>query len=175
MRQKAICHNSTDILETATPPSDEHSCLVQDSHPKHPHRLRRSRLRASLQLFNGHEMRLSTAALALLITTPVAAESVQFPITIPQECFELAQREGVPTVIENKMQATKAKLKLAQMKNSDHLVRECRAAVHRAQQVAAAQAGTPVRSQGAQAGGQPGFHGGFEAGARAAEARSQNN
>ena len=73
-------------------------------------------------------MRLSTAALALLITTPVAAESVQFPITIPQECFELAQREGVPTVIENKMQAAKAKLKLAQMKNSDHLVRECRAA-----------------------------------------------
>ena len=115
-------------------------------------------------------MRLKTAALALLITTPVAAESVQFPITIPQECFELAQREGVPTVIENRMQATKAKLKLAQMKNSDHLVRECRAAVHRARQ-AAAQAGTPARSQGAQ----PGFHGGFEAGAQAAEARSQNN
>ena len=124
----------------------------------------------SLQLFNGDEMRLSTAALALLITTPVAAESVQFPITIPQECFELAHREGVPTVIENKMQAAKAKLKLAQMKNSDHLVRECRAAVHRARQ-AAAQVGTPARSQGAQ----PGFHGGFEAGAQAAEARSQNN
>ena len=115
-------------------------------------------------------MRLSTAALALLITTPVAAESVQFPITIPQECFELAHREGVPTVIENKMQAAKAKLKLAQMKNSDHLVRECRAAVHRARQ-AAAQVGTPARSQGAQ----PGFHGGFEAGAQAAEARSQHN
>jgi hypothetical protein len=125
----------------------------------------------SLQLFNGDEMHLRTAALALLITTPVAAESVQFPITIPQECFELAQREGVPTVIENKMQATKAKLKLAQMKNSDHLVRECRAAVHRAQQAMAAQAGTPARSQGAQ----PGFHGGFEAGAQAAEARSQNH
>jgi hypothetical protein len=117
-------------------------------------------------------MRLSTAALALLITTPVAAESVQFPITIPQECFELAQREGVPTVIENKMQATKAKLKLAQMKNSDHLVRECRAAVHRAQQLVAAQVGTSARTQ---LGAQPGFHGGFEAGAQAAEARSQNN
>jgi hypothetical protein len=126
----------------------------------------------SLQLFNGDEMRLSTAALALLITTPVAAQSVQFPITIPQECFELAQREGVPTVIQNKMQATKAKLKLAQMKNSDHLVRECRAAVHRAQQAVAAQAGTPAR---AQLGVQPGSHGGFEAGAHAAEARSQNN
>jgi len=123
----------------------------------------------SLQLFNGDEMRLSTAALALLITTPVAAESVQFPITIPQECFELAQREGVPTVIENKMQATKAKLKLAQMKNSDHLVRECRAAVHRAQQ-AAAQAGTFAKSQG-----HAGFQAGVEAAAQAGDARSQNN
>jgi hypothetical protein len=110
-------------------------------------------------------MRLRTAALALVITTPVAAET-QFPVSIPQECFELAQREGVPTVIENKVQATKAKLKLAQMKNSDHLVRECRAAVHRAQQ-AAAQAGTLAKSQ---VGGQ----GGFEAGVQASEARSQN-
>jgi hypothetical protein len=147
--------------------------LVQDSHPKHPTPFATLALASgfSPQLVNGDEMRLSTAALALLITTPVAAESVQFPITIPQECFELAQREGVPTVIENKMQATKAKLKLAQMKNSDHLVRECRAAVHRAQQAVAAQAGTSARAQGAQ----PGFHGGFEAGAQAAEARSQNN
>ena len=96
-------------------------------------------------------MRLSTAALALLITTPVAAESVQFPITIPQECFELAQREGVPTVIENRMQATKAKLKLAQMKNSDHLVRECRAAVHRAQE-AAAHATAEAKNQNRDAG-----------------------
>ena len=81
-------------------------------------------------------MRLKTAALVLVFASPAAAESIQFPITIPQECFELAQREGVPTVIENRMQATKARLKLAQMKNSDHLVRECRAAVHRAQEAA---------------------------------------
>ena len=111
-------------------------------------------------------MRLRTAALALVIATPVAAESVQFPITIPQECFELAQREGVPTVIENKIQATKAKLKLAQMKNSDHLVRECRAAVHRAQQ-AVAQAGSSAKSQ-------TGVQLGFEAGIQASDARSQN-
>jgi flagellar basal body rod protein FlgG len=110
-------------------------------------------------------MHLRIAALALVIATPVAAET-QFPVTIPQECFELAQREGVPTVIENRMQATKAKLKLAQMKNSDHLVRECRAAVHRAQQ-AAAQAGAPAKSQ---IGGQ----GGFESGVQASEARSHN-
>jgi len=120
----------------------------------------------SLQLFNGDEMRFRTAALALVIATPVAAESVQFPITIPQECFELALREGVPTVIENKFQATKAKLKLAQMKNSDHLVRECRAAVHRAQQ-AAAQAGGLAKSHA-------GSQGGFEAGVQASEARSHN-
>jgi len=113
-------------------------------------------------------MHLRIAALALVITTPVAAET-QFPVTIPQECFELAQREGVPTVIENRMQATKAKLKLAQMKNSDHLVRECRAAVHRAQQ-AAAQAGTFAKSQG-----HAGFQAGVEAAAQAGDARSQNN
>ena len=111
-------------------------------------------------------MRFRTAALALVIATPVAAESVQFPLTIPQECFELAQREGVPTVIENKFQATKAKLKLAQMKNSDHLVRECRAAVHRAQQ-AAVQAGALAKSQGSS-------QGSFEAGVQASEARSYN-
>jgi hypothetical protein len=111
-------------------------------------------------------MRFRTAALALVIATPVAAESAKFPITIPQECFELAQREGVPTVIENRMQATKAKLKLAQMKNSDHLVRECRAAVHRAQE-AAAQAATMAKSR---VGGQAGF----EAGVQANDTRSQN-
>ena len=91
-------------------------------------------------------MRFRTTALALLISTPVAAESSRFPITIPQECFELAQREGVPTVIENQYQATKAKLKLAQMRNSDHLVRECRAAVHRAQE-AAKQATAEAKNQ----------------------------
>ena len=83
-------------------------------------------------------MRLMTAALALVVTTPVAAEMPKFPVTIPQECFELAQREGVPTVIENKYQATKAKIKLAAMSKADPLVRDCRAAVHRVQQAAKA-------------------------------------
>jgi hypothetical protein len=104
-------------------------------------------------------MRFRIAALALVIATPVAAESVKFPVTIPQECFELAQREGVPTVIENRMQATRARLKLAAMKNSDHLVRECRAAVHRAQE-AVAQAATMAKSR---IGGQAGFEAGFQA------------
>jgi hypothetical protein len=78
-------------------------------------------------------MRLIAAAIALATTTPAFAE-VNFPISIPQECFELAQREGVPTLIQNKYQATRAKVKLASMSGSDPLVRDCRAAVKRAQQ-----------------------------------------
>jgi len=78
-------------------------------------------------------MRSIAAAIALTVTTPAFAE-VTFPISIPQECFELAQREGVPTMIQNKYQATKAKVKLASMSGKDPLVRDCRAAVKRAQQ-----------------------------------------
>ena len=114
-------------------------------------------------------MRFRTAALALVIATPVAAESVKFPITIPQECFELAQREGVPTVLENRVQATRAKLKLASLRNSDHLVRECRAAVHRAQEAMAAAKKSQTAGQGVY-GGQAGF----EAGVQANATRSPN-
>ena len=115
-------------------------------------------------------MRFRTAALALVIATPVAAaESVKLPITIPQECFELAQREGVPTVIENRYQATKAKLKLASLRNSDHLVRECRAAVHRAQEAMAAAKKSPTVGQGGYAGQAT-----FEAGVQANGIRSPN-
>ena len=81
-------------------------------------------------------MRILIVVVAVLANARAIAETVKFPMTIPQECFELAQREGVPTVIENRYQATKAKFKLAQLKNSDHLVRECRAAVRRAQEAA---------------------------------------
>ena len=42
-----------------------------------------------------------------------------------------ARREGVPVVIENKLQATRARIKLARLSASDPLVRECRAAVER--------------------------------------------
>jgi hypothetical protein len=78
-------------------------------------------------------MRSIAAAIALTVTTPAWAE-VTFPISIPQECLELAQREGVPTVIQNRYQATRAKVKLASMNGRDPLVRDCRAAVKRAQQ-----------------------------------------
>ena len=83
-------------------------------------------------------MRLIAALLALVASAPAMADvAVMFPISIPQECVELAQREGVPIMIENRYQATKAKIKLARMSNRDPLVRECRAAVKRAQQAAA--------------------------------------
>jgi hypothetical protein len=78
-------------------------------------------------------MRLFIAALIVFIAAPALAEekAVSFPVSIPQECVVLAQREGVPTTIENKYQAAKAKLKLARMSNSEPMVQECRAAVER--------------------------------------------
>ena len=78
-------------------------------------------------------MRLMAAALAFAVTTPATAEVSMFPVSIPQECVELAQREGVPVVMENRYQATKAKLKLARLSGRDPLVRECRSAVQRQQ------------------------------------------
>ena len=75
-------------------------------------------------------MRLMTAALTFALSTPVAAEVV-FPVSIPQECVELANREGVPVVIENRYQAAKAKVKLYRLSNRDPLVRECKQAVER--------------------------------------------
>lgn len=76
-------------------------------------------------------MRLMTAAaLTLSLSLPAAAESI-FPVSVPQECVELANREGVPTVIENRYQAAKAKLKLYRLSTRDPMVRECRQAVER--------------------------------------------
>ncbi len=40
-------------------------------------------------------------------------------------------RESVPTTIENKYQAARAKYKLYRLSKSDPLVRDCRAAVER--------------------------------------------
>ena len=66
-----------------------------------------------------------------LLAFPAQAETT-FPISVPQECMELAQREGVPIVISSKYEATKARIKLARLPDSDPLVQECRAAVARA-------------------------------------------
>jgi hypothetical protein len=92
--------------------------------------------RRACSSFNGDKMRLIVAALTVVLSSPAIAE-VTFPVSIPQECYELAQREGVPVLIQNRYQATKAKLKLARLSNRDPLVRECRAAVQRAREAAA--------------------------------------
>jgi hypothetical protein len=79
--------------------------------------------------------------LALVVTLAITAGApamakVTFPVTVPQECVELAQREGVPVVITSKYEATKAKLKLARLRDRDPMVHECRSAVERARQAA---------------------------------------
>ena len=79
-------------------------------------------------------MRRLTAALVLFATPAASAEAIKYPVSIPQECFELARREGVPTMIESKFQAVKARLKLARLSGKDPMVRDCRAAVNRARQ-----------------------------------------
>jgi hypothetical protein len=79
-------------------------------------------------------MRRLTAALVLFATPASAAEGIKYPVSIPQECFELAQREGVPTMIQNRYQALKARYKLARLNDKDPMVRDCRAAVSRARQ-----------------------------------------
>ena len=90
---------------------------------------------------------IAAVAIVLTVTVPAKAEvTVTFPISIPQECVTLAQREGVPIVIENKYQAAKARLKLARPSGKDPLVVECRAAVERAKaQAAAARQIKPVQ------------------------------
>jgi hypothetical protein len=64
-----------------------------------------------------------------------AGEAIRYPISIPESCFALAQREGYPTEIANRWEGVKARAKLARMKDSDSLVHQCKDAV--AQAVAA--------------------------------------
>jgi hypothetical protein len=70
--------------------------------------------------------------LASLFVSSTALAKVTYPVPVPQECAELAQREGVPLMIENRYQAMKARYKLARLSDHDPLVRQCRAAVARA-------------------------------------------
>ena len=71
--------------------------------------------------------------LAVLATAPAVAKDL-YPISVPGECYELAQREGVPAVISNRYEAAKAKVKLARLRDTDPMVHECRQAVTRARQ-----------------------------------------
>jgi hypothetical protein len=83
--------------------------------------------------------RLKLHALLVPLVTMVGAPAmakVTFPVSVPTECVELAQREGVPVVINSRYEATKAKLKLARLSGRDPMVNECRAAVERARRAA---------------------------------------
>ena len=77
-------------------------------------------------------MRFLIVMLPVIINVPAMAEvTLTFPVSIPQECLELAQREHVPILITNRYQATKAKIKLYRLSDSAPMVLECKQAVGR--------------------------------------------
>jgi hypothetical protein len=77
-------------------------------------------------------MRILIAAFILGVSQPVAAEpAISYPVPVPQECAQLAEREHVPTMIENRYQALKAGYKLARLSNADPIVAQCKEAVAR--------------------------------------------
>jgi hypothetical protein len=71
--------------------------------------------------------------LAVFAASPAVAKDL-YPISVPSECYELAQREGVPAVISSQYEAAKAKVKLARLRDTDPMVHECRQALNRARQ-----------------------------------------
>lgn len=73
-------------------------------------------------------------AFSVLTTTPLHATEIQYPVSIPSECVDLANRKGEPVVMESRRQALKARTKLALLSAREPGVRECRAAVHRLEQ-----------------------------------------
>jgi hypothetical protein len=85
----------------------------------------------------GPNVRVILSIATVLSGSPaIAASTIAFPVSVPQECVVLAQQQGVPVVIENRYQAAKAKLKLARLSDRDPMVHECRAAVERAKRAA---------------------------------------
>lgn len=68
-----------------------------------------------------------TFIMMLLIACQAEAQ-----VYVPQECAQLALREGFPADEMTKVQAAKAKIRLLKLKDSDPIVRDCRAAVARA-------------------------------------------
>jgi hypothetical protein len=77
-------------------------------------------------------MRILIAAFVFGLSHPVAAEpAVSYPIPVPQECAQLAEREHVPSLIQNRYQALKAEYKLSRLSKADPLVAQCREAVNR--------------------------------------------
>jgi hypothetical protein len=77
-------------------------------------------------------MRILIAAFVLFVSQPVAADPANlYPVSIPQECVQLAEREHASVVIENRYQALKAEYKLARLSKADPMVAQCREAVDR--------------------------------------------
>jgi hypothetical protein len=77
-------------------------------------------------------MRVLIGAVLLTFSTPLAAKpAVSYPVQVPQECAQLAEREHVPVVIENRYQALKAEYRLARLSKADPMVAQCKEAVER--------------------------------------------
>lgn len=76
-------------------------------------------------------MRFLTIGLLLGVTPALAQEKISYPVPVPSECSELAVREHVPTLIENRYQAAVARVKLARLSNADPLVTQCKQAIAR--------------------------------------------
>jgi hypothetical protein len=76
-------------------------------------------------------MRLLLVGLCLS-AAPAFAGQISFPVSVPLECSQLAEREHVPTIIENQYQAAVARVKLARLSNSDPMVSQCKLAIARA-------------------------------------------
>jgi hypothetical protein len=77
-------------------------------------------------------MRILIAAFVLGLSQHAIAEpAVTYPVSVPQECVQLAEREHVSVVIENRYQALKAEYKLARLSKADPMVAQCREAVDR--------------------------------------------
>lgn len=85
--------------------------------------------------WNSLKFRALLLTLAVMVAAPAMGE-VTFPVAVPTECVDLAQREGVPLVIANKYQAARAKIKLARLSGRDPIVHQCREAVDRARKAA---------------------------------------
>lgn len=67
--------------------------------------------------------------IVILLLLTIQAEA---QVYVPQECMQLALREGFPTDVMTKTQAAKAKIRLARLNDVDPIVRICREAVVRA-------------------------------------------
>jgi hypothetical protein len=76
-------------------------------------------------------MRILIVTAIVLVNGPLAAKPVNYPVPVPSECMQLAEREHVPTIIENRYQALKAEYKLHRLSKADPLVAQCRDAVDR--------------------------------------------